>query len=152
VILQLRLRQQTNANPAPLTLQEIEETARLVDPMYETLDHSQPTSTTEEQRRKGGWKRGREKQSQTPSSETKKLKLHCDNHPDSTSHSTSECRLKRQKESSDGNPKLQQHPSANRTPQSDQKKSKLSPQDQAWICYKCKQKAPGHFPEDCPKK
>jgi hypothetical protein len=151
VLLQLRLREQANANPAQLNLQVIEETARLVDPMYETLDHSQPPSSIEEQRRKRGWKRSREKQSHTPSSEAKVL--HCENHPSSTSHSTSECKFKRQKPwigSSDGTAK--QLPSTNRPPESDQKKSQLSPQDQAWICHKCKQKAPGHYPRDCPKK
>ena len=149
VLLQLRLREQAaGENPAQLTLQVIEETARLVDPIYESLDHSPLPSSIKEEHRNGGWKRSRGKQSSTSSPSSDGKVFHCDNHPKSTNHSTAECRSKRQKPYA--SEKLR--PSTESTPQADPNKSKLTPKDQAWICIKCKEKAPGHYPKDCPKK
>jgi hypothetical protein len=149
VLLQVRLREQDN--PAPLTLQMIQETARLVDPLYETLDHTPPPYPNQEQLTSDSGKRSREERSFTPSSENKVPR--CENHPNSTTHSTSQCRFKRQKSYEEMGPRKEgQSPSTKSTPQSDSKNTKLTPQDQAWICVKCKQKAPGHYPEYCPDK
>ena len=168
VLLQLRLREQAGLIAAPFTLDQLEETARLFDSSSESLDDIQPKtrlpSNNRDFFRNKANKRYRDNySSNNASGSTSQPKsstdLHCDNHPNSITHSTEECRLKRPKtvpETAQKN--VKQEPGRSTlsngsiSPQSNYNKPKLTPQDDTWICIKCKKKAPGHYPKDCPQK
>jgi hypothetical protein len=161
VLLQLRLREQAGQIVAPFTLDQLEETARLLDSTSDSLDDVQSDNSlpfnNRDFPRNNAKKRYRDSNSKGSSANTPASKpskdLHCDN---STTHSTDECRLKRPKTVSETAPKnLKQEPgrsTGSTIPQSNHNKPRLTPQDDTWICIKCKKKAPGHYPKDCPQK
>jgi hypothetical protein len=171
VLLQLRLREQAGLIAGPLTLDQLEDTARLIDSASESPDDHQSTpplnrNNNRDFPRNDSKKRLRDKHSNNnhshgywagPKESAPSTKsLQCDNHPNSASHSTAECRLKRVKPDSETAPRdIKQEPGRSTDKSSTQsypKKPRLTPQDNAWVCFKCKQKAPGHLPQDCPQK
>ena len=160
VLLQLRLREQAGLMGDQMTLNQLEDTARLIDSAMESQDdlQSKPPFENRDSSRNESKKRFRD-QHRNNNSRLKELKpskgLHCDNHPHLTNHSTDECRSKRTKPGLETpSPKIKQEPnhSTDKNLQTNPKKPRLTPKDDAWICVKCKKKAPGHYPPDCPQK
>jgi len=165
VLLQLRLLEQAGLIDGQMTLDQLEDTARLIDSSIEnqTDVQSKPPSTFEsrDSSRNEARKRFRDQHRNNNNSHSKEIKpskaLHCDNHPHLTNHSTNECRLKRPKSGVETpgipvNIKQESNRSTDKNLQTNPTKPRLTPQDEAWICMKCKKKAPGHLPKDCPQK
>ena len=170
VLLQLRLREQAGLPGDPTNLDLVEETARLIDSAQEGLKPIAPAAHPQEQpHSRWSWqKRPHGKQDQA--NPTQPI-LRCEYHPSSINHTTTDCRTgpKRQKQGSDASPvppggnsnSVGRNPTTStgpykydngHAPQSRPAKQGLTPKDDAWICIKCKAKAPGHYPKDCPKK
>jgi len=169
VLLHLQLRQQAGLAADATSLDLVEEMARLIDSAHEDpKPRGHASNAPESSRPRWSWqKRAHERQDKA--SPTQAI-LHCDYHPTATSHVTADCRTgpKKFKPSSDsapvppngkfnssgGNPATPLgHSNANSGRASLSRATKgLTPKDDAWICIKCKAKAPGHYPKDCPQK
>ena len=146
-------------------MDDLEETARLIDSAshQSTVDPPVKPYYRDFKRNNPNKRFHSSNSSETASTAVKPSgSLHCDNHPNATSHSTEDCRSKRLKQTSDMPSKdLKQQPAqlnsskqfiTDKKPYIKTEKPRLSPQDENWICIKCKKKAPGHYPKDCPQK
>jgi hypothetical protein len=160
----MQLREQAGLIASPFSLDDLEETARLIDSASNS--HQNTMDPPAKPYYHGFKKNNPNKRFHSSNSSDPAAKptgsLHCDNHPNATNHSTEDCRSKRLKQTSETPSKdLKQQPAqsnsskqfiTDKRPYIKTEKPRLGPQDENWICIKCKKKAPGHYPRDCPQK